>query len=102
MAKTAQEIYAIQERSSFDRSIVPYTLITAKTRELARVWIEAHIWTYTHNTWDMWDEIDPSELDHEPENFGSIVDWEDSVMLKRRKTGEIIIIYIDRLYLLIK
>ena len=99
--KTAQEIYAIQERSSFG-SIAPYTLITAKTRELANSWIDAHIWRYIHDRYDPWDVISMQDLDREPENFGSIVNWEDAVMLKNRKTGEIIIIYIDRMYLITK
>ena len=98
--KTSKQIYAVQEKSSFSAEIVPYTIITANTRELAREWIKAHIWKYIHDTWDTWDEIDPSELNQQIDIFGNIPNWEDTVLLKRRKTGEVIMIYIDRLYLI--
>lgn len=94
-----KDIYAVQMKSSFSNEMTPFTLITTATRKQAKQQIEGEIWADVHDTWDTWDLIEPSDV---PESiirdiFGSIVNWEDTALLKRRKTGEIVMYYIGKL-----
>ena len=85
MAKVKQ-IYQVAEKSSFDIGhSVPYTLAVAKTKELALEYIENQIWRHTNDIADLWDLIEDNG-------------W--MVRLQRRKDGEVITLYVERIMLL--
>ena len=93
----AKDIYAVQMKSSFSHESTPYTVITTATRKLAQKYIDGAIWGDLHDIYDTYDIIDASEVDEQiiRNIFGSIVYWDDTILLKRRKTGEIVMWYID-------
>ena len=94
----AKDIYAVQMKSSFGDS-APYTLITTATREKAKRQIDGLIWGDLHDIYDTWDQIESADVPEEiiRDIFGLIVNWDDTVLLKRRKTGEIVMYYVGHL-----
>ena len=85
MARVKQ-IYQVAEKSSFDIGhSVPYTLAVAETQKLALEYIENQIWRHTNDLADLWDVI---------EDEG----W--MVRLRRRRDGEVITLYVERITML--
>ena len=94
-----KDIYAVQMKSSFSHEMTPYTVITTATRKKAVEYINADIWGDLHDIYDTWDLIEAADVPEETIRniFGSTVNWEDTVLLQRRKTGEIVMYYVDRI-----
>lgn len=94
-----KDIYAVQMKSSFSNESTPYTMIVTATRKKAVECINGEIWADLHDIYDPWDLIEVADVPEETIRniFGSIVNWEDTVLLKRRKTGEIVMYYVGRI-----
>ena len=94
----AKDIYAVNMVSSFGDS-VPFTLIVTATFKKAIEQINVNIWGDLHDIYDTWDLIEPSDVPEEiiRNIFGSIINWDGTVLLKRRKTGEIVMYYVGRI-----